>query len=365
MKIEAIDLFCGAGGLTRGLIDAGLKVVAGFDTDKHCKYAYETNNPGTKFHCRDVSTVTGAELNKLWSGKTARLLAGCAPCQPFSTAAHSSRDGDKMDPRYPLLQHFARLVRSCHPELVTMENVPSVRSHKPFVEFTDTLRQLGYDVWFRSVACVKFGVPQKRRRLVLLASRLGPVPRLEAPDDAEEKTVSEVLAGLPTLAAGERHPTDRIHIARNLSALNLTRIRHSKPGGTWQDWPQELRSECHTKASGSTYRSVYARMRGDQAAPTMTTQFFNFGTGRFGHPTEDRAITPREAAILQSFPHGYQFVDPDDEVTLARLGRMIGNAVPPKLGEAIGLAFKQHVEKAKHSRSAPSTKASSRAARAE
>ncbi len=343
MRIEAIDLFCGAGGLTRGLIDAGVKVVAGFDTDEHCKYAYEKNNSGAKFHCRDVATVTGPELKKLWSDKAVRLLAGCAPCQPFSSAAHSSRDGDKEDPRYPLLQHFARLVRSCRPELVTMENVPSVRSHAPFIEFTETLKKLGYDVWFRSVPCAKLGIPQQRRRLVLLASRIGKTPKLEFPLGAKEKTVAEVLSGLPALAAGERDQTDRIHMARSLTHLNLQRIRHSKPGGTWHDWPESLRSECHTRESGSTYRSVYARMRADQPAPTITTQFFNFGTGRFGHPTEDRAITPREAAILQSFPRDYQFVGPKDEVTFVRLGRMIGNAVPPRLGEVIGMAFIRHL----------------------
>jgi DNA (cytosine-5)-methyltransferase 1 len=347
MRIEAIDLFCGAGGLTRGLLDAGVKVVAGFDTDANCEHAYEKNNRGAKFHCRNVAGVTGAELNRLWSPGAIRMLAGCAPCQPFSTASHSKRVEGDPDPRYPLLEHFARLVRTCKPELVTMENVPSVRKYAPFLEFIQTLETLGYAIWFRSVPCVEFGVPQVRRRLVLTASRLGEAPVLSRINDSKVITVAEALAGLRKLDAGERDPRDPIHLARSLTPLNLCRIQHSKPGGTWQDWPAELRSACHTKSSGASFASVYARMRPDRPAPTMTTQFYNFGTGRFGHPTENRAITPREAAILQSFPRGYEFVAPGKAAHMAVLGRMIGNAVPPKLGEAIGKAFINHVDAAK------------------
>jgi DNA (cytosine-5)-methyltransferase 1 len=342
MSINAIDLFCGAGGLTRGLIDAGVRVLAGFDTDKHCQYAYEANNEGAKFHCRDVATVTGVELNRIWGKGGIRLLAGCAPCQPFSTASHSKRDTERPDPRYPLLEHFARLVRTCRPELVTMENVPSVQHHAPFIEFTTTLEELGYQVWYSSVACAEYGVPQSRRRLVLMASRLGEAPKLTRRKGAKKLTVADAIKGLPELAAGGRDAKDRIHFARNLSSINLRRIQHCKPGGTWKDWPEELRSACHIKETGSTYRSVYARMRADQPSPTITTQFYNFGTGRFGHPEQDRAISPREAALLQSFPKDYDFVRPKDDLHLSRLGRMIGNAVPPKLGEAIGSAFIEH-----------------------
>lgn len=344
MRIKAIDLFCGAGGLTRGLLDSGVDVLAGFDTDQHCKYAYESNNAGAAFHLRDVSSVTGAELARIWGKANIRLLAGCAPCQPFSPAAHSKRNEVKPDPRYPLLEHFARLVRTCKPELVTMENVPSVRRHTPFVEFTQALEELGYHVWYSSVPCAEFGVPQNRNRLVLMASRLGSAPRLSRPKNLKRVTVADAIGTLPELSAGERDDKDRIHFARSLTPLNVRRLKHSKPGGTWADWPKELLSTCHTKATGSTFRSVYGRMRADEPSPTMTTQFFNFGTGRFGHPYQDRTITPREAALLQSFPENYDFVSLDDPLYLNRLGRMIGNAVPPKLGQAIGNAFLEHVK---------------------
>lgn len=363
MKIEAIDLFCGAGGLTRGLLDAGIEVKAGFDVEESCKYAYEKNNEGAKFFGQDVGTVTSDQLNKIWSkGKnTIKLLAGCAPCQPFSSAANAVRLKDKTkeeeandgvsdstgpnDPRYYLLNEFTRLIRECEPHLVTMENVPKVRSHAPFLNFVSTLKYLGYKVWYQSVACDKLGVPQTRRRLVLLASRMGEVPtQLVQPEPySEGKDVGEVLSKLNPLKAGEADPADKIHFARNLSPINLQRIRASTPGGTWRDWPEELRSPCHVKDTGASFSAVYARMREDQASPTMTTQFYNFGAGRFGHPTQDRALTPREAALLQSFPKTYDFVGDQREIFMDKLGRMIGNAVPPKLGEAIGATFIKHV----------------------
>lgn len=364
MKIEAIDLFCGAGGLTRGLLDSGVKVKAGFDMEESCKYAYELNNKGARFFKKDVGKLTGIELNQLWSPNSIRLLAGCAPCQPFSSAANSFRAGaapspldtehsqeEKIgaDPRYNLLDEFTRLIKECLPHLVTMENVPKVREHPPFQKFVRTLSNLGYDVWYENVRCTDLGIPQTRRRLVLLASRLGKLPSsLEQPTSTTaSSTVGEALAMLIPLAAGEADPNDRMHFARKLSPINLKRIRASKPGGTWRDWPNELRAPCHMRESGATFSSVYARMSADKAAPTMTTQFFNFGAGRFGHPIQDRALTPREAAILQSFPPKYEFVPSGGEVYMQQLGKMIGNAVPPKLGEAIGRTFIRHIHESR------------------
>ena len=303
-KIEAIDLFCGAGGLTRGLIDAGLTVKAGFDIDDACRFAYEENNAGASFYARDVTTITGSDLDALWTPGTIRLLAGCAPCQPFSPAANAVRLSDPgiQADSYDLLDHFGRLVFSCRPELVTMENVPRVLKHAPFDRFVKRLRDCKYHVWFNSVDCQKVGVPQRRRRLVLLASRLGEVGALTTPQSLRPPTVAEVIGRLPKLAAGERDANDLIHFARALAPINLSRIKASRPGGTWRDWPVSLRSACHTREAGQSYANVYARMDGTKTSPTITTQFYNFGTGRFGHPTQDRGLTPREAALLQSFP---------------------------------------------------------------
>ena len=162
--------------------------------------------------------------------------------------------------------------------------------------------------------------------------------------NVKHKKVVDVIGKLPTLKAGEVDPNDPLHQSSSLSPLNLRRIRHSKPGGTWRDWPEELVAECHKKDSGKTYSGVYARMQWDKPAPTMTTQYFGFGNGRFGHPEQDRAISLREGAIFQGFPKDYKFVPPGAPVKKKELGRMIGNAVPVTLGEAIGRSLLRHVE---------------------
>ena len=325
MKIEAVDLFCGVGGLTCGLRQAGIAVLAGYDIDPACTYPYEENNKAS-FQLKSVSEVTGEEIAKWYSPGAIRLLAGCAPCQPFSTLANT-RD-EKDEAKWGLLGEFARLVRELKPELVTMENVPRVTNHAPYRQFLETLRELEYEVDAKRVRCADYGIPQERRRFVLVASRMGPI-KLRKPAEGEYRTVRDAIQHLPPLAAGETDRNDRLHKARSLTPINLERIRASKPGGTWEDWPQELRAPCHRAATGASFRSVYARMTWDRPAPTMTTQCFNFGTGRFGHPEQDRAISLREAAILQSFPDDYRFSRPGDKVFFSSVGRMVGNAVPP------------------------------------
>lgn len=340
-KIEAVDLFCGVGGLTRGLEDAGIKVLAGFDIDEACAYPYEANS-SAKFIKKSVATLTGGDIKRLFSKGATRLLAGCAPCQPFSTLANSAstRDEDK----WGLLEQFARLVAEVKPELVTMENVPRVMNHEPYRIFVSTLKSLGYFVDPRRVRCADYGIPQERRRFVLVASRLGNI-QLQSPIHSKKLTVRDAIGNLSVLAAGEVDDNDPMHKARRLSPINLERIRASHPGGTWHDWPEDLRSPCHRTEQGASYKSVYARMEWDKPAPTITTQSFNFGTGRFGHPEQDRAITLREAAILQSFPRDYKFVPPGREVHFASVGRMIGNAVPPRLGTLVGNTLIEHLEK--------------------
>lgn len=337
-KIEAVDLYCGVGGLTCGLASAGIAVKAGYDIDPACKYPYEANNKAAFVH-KSVAELTGTELATHWSPGAIRLLAGCAPCQPFSTLANSTGTRDAQ--KWGLLGEFARLIRETRPELVTMENVPRVTNHSPYLEFMKALHDEGYMVDARRVRCADYGIPQERRRFVLVASRLGSV-KLPA-STAEPMTVSDAIGALRQLSAGEVDPCDPLHKARSLTPLNLARIRASKPGGTWEDWPIGLRAPCHCTKSGASYKSVYARMRWDAPAPTITTQCFNFGTGRFGHPEQDRAITLREAAILQSFPGSYKFVPDGKQVHFATVGRMIGNAVPPRLGELVGRTFIDHV----------------------
>jgi DNA (cytosine-5)-methyltransferase 1 len=225
---------------------------------------------------------------------------------------------------------------------VTMENVPQVERHPVFKEFLTNLA--GYEVTWKVVECSLAGVPQTRKRLVLLASRHGPI-NLRIPRLKSMKTVRDAIGGLPPLRAGEADPRDALHVACRLSDLNLRRIKASTPGGTWRDWKPSLRATCHRKHTGDTYPSVYGRMEWDKPAPTITTQCFGYGTGRFGHPEQHRAITLREAAMLQTFPRNYAFVPKGGPVKFSQLGKLIGNAVPVRLGEIIAKSFVDHAAK--------------------
>lgn len=338
--IEAVDLFCGAGGLTRGLEDAGVCVRAGFDIDPACQYPYDSNNSAT-FVLQSVADLKADDINAWFTPGAVRLLAGCAPCQPFSTMANNATTRDEN--KWGLLGEFARLVREVQPELVTMENVPRVTNHEPYQGFVAVLQELGYQVDARRLRCADLGIPQERRRFVLVASRLPGDIRLDI-EKAKPVSVRDAIGRLPKLQAGEADASDPMHKARSLTPLNLQRMRASSPGGTWHDWPDDLISACHKTVSGASYKSVYARMSWDKPAPTITTQCYNFGTGRFGHPEQDRAITLREAAILQSFPDNYQFVPEGQPVQFSSVGRMIGNAVPPKLGYTVGKLLIKHLE---------------------
>jgi DNA (cytosine-5)-methyltransferase 1 len=336
--INAVDLFCGVGGLTHGLERGGINVVAGVDNDPACAFAYEKNN-SARFLERDVAQITAEEIAALYPSDGLRLLAGCAPCQPFSTYSRSGR-GKKHENDWPLLLSFGRLVEALQPDFVTMENVPQVLDHAVFRGFLDSLK--GYTIRCSVVDCAAFGIPQTRKRVVLLASRHGSEGLELHPSLDELPTVRGTIGALPPIAAGEHHADDALHAASRLSPLNLERIRASRPGGTWRDWPAELQAACHKRSSGSTYPSVYGRMAWDHPAPTVTTQCFGYGNGRFGHPEQDRAITLREAAMLQTFPENYEFLSPGAKVRFSHLGRLIGNAVPVRLGEVIAAALHLH-----------------------
>jgi DNA (cytosine-5)-methyltransferase 1 len=270
------------------------------------------------------------------------VLAGCAPCQPFSTYAQRY-ELDAKDGKWGLLYEFARLAEGSQPHIITMENVPTVAKHKVFHDFVDVLKRLGYYVWFDVVDSSRYGVPQMRRRMVLLASKYGDI-QIIAPTREKPKTVKQAIGKLRHLQAGESAPRDKLHVAATLSEKNLKRIKVSKPGGTWRDWPKNLVAECHRIETGRTYPGVYGRMEWDKPAPTMTTQCYGFGNGRFGHPVQNRAISLREAAILQSFPRDYAFIPQDGEVFFKVLGRLIGNAVPVDLGRAIGRSIIKHLK---------------------
>ena len=343
LKPAAVDLFCGAGGLSYGMQQAGIEIIAGIDTDPACLHPFETNIKA-KFYQEDVAELSVAFVESLFADNQIRVLAGCAPCQPYSSYTNGSAVREH---EWQLLSKFANIVEELCPEVVTMENVPRLERHSVFREFLAVLDEADYQYTYDMIRCAQYGVPQTRRRLVLLASKLGEIELLPPTHSKGDfSTVRQSIHHLTKINAGTESERDPLHKSSGLSQTNLDRIRSSKPGGTWRDWDDSLRAACHTRDSGRTYQSVYGRMRWDQPAPTITTQFHGFGNGRFGHPTQDRAISLREGALLQTFPENYSFVPDGDTVHIAPVARLIGNAVPVKLGEAIGHSILAHVEEA-------------------
>ena len=339
---SVVDLFCGAGALSHGFLLEGFKIACGYDLDEACRYPFEENNK-SKFLRREVTEVAASEIAARFTPGLPSVLVGCAPCQPYSRYSRG-----RSDPKWLLLAEFARLAVAVEPDMVTMENVPQLLRYgggKLYQEFESTLRQAGYKVRRKVVACPDFGVPQSRSRLVVICSRHGP-PQLPEPTHAPDNytTVGDTISDLPPLEAGCMDATDPLHYASIMAPLNRQRIRASRPGGTWRDWPPELVAKCHQKSTGKQYYAVYGRMRWEQQAPTITTKFIGFGNGRFGHPEQDRALSLREGALLQTFPSDYAFLRPGDRVYITRVGRMIGNAVPVRLARAVARAIKQHLE---------------------
>jgi DNA (cytosine-5)-methyltransferase 1 len=343
LLVVAVDLFCGVGGLTYGLNKSGIKVVAGIDINERCKFAFEKNNGGL-FINKSIKDISSKEILKLYPPKSLKVLVGCAPCQPFSKHTQKEKDRETKDD-WGLLYHFFKLIKEVEPIVVSMENVPQITKHKVFSDFVEGLTSIKYSVDWQNVYCPDYGIPQNRKRLVLLASKIGEI-KLIAPTHRPEnyKTVKMAIGNLEPIEAGTSSKKDSLHKSAALSKVNLKRIKESVPGGSWRDWNEDLRADCHRKETGNTYVSVYARMEWDKPAPTITTQFFSFGTGRFGHPEQDRALSIREGAILQTFPSEYEFIPTTSPVGFKKLGKYIGNAVPVRLGEIIGKSIIRHLE---------------------
>ena len=338
-RVAAIDLFCGAGGLSHGFLLEGINVVAGIDNDDACRYAFEKNNKAT-FLKRDIRDVEPEELVRLFPDGHLRILAGCAPCQPFSTYTQGRRD--KRDQKWGLLYEFGRLVEKFRPEIVTMENVKQLSRYEIYSDFLHLLEVCEYHVTDYVVDCTKYGIPQTRHRLVLFASKFSPIALKPPINGLPLKTVRDAIGHLEPIEAGGISKVDQLHCSQNLSEINLKRIRASKPGGTWRDWENGLIVNCHQKTEGQTYPSVYGRMEWDKPSPTITTNCFNYGSGRFGHPEQDRAISLREAALLQTFPDYYDFFRSDLQVSFKKAGMLIGNAVPVELGRLIARSIVYH-----------------------
>ncbi|MCY3932083.1 MAG: DNA cytosine methyltransferase [Acidobacteria bacterium] len=335
--MKAIDLFCGAGGLTCGLRQAGWDVAAGIDVDTCVGETYRRNNLGSRFVPADIRSVRGQDILSLVGRTPPRelLLAGCAPCQPFSK--QNRYRGAQKGGEATLLREFARLVREVKPGVVLMENVPGVAAvpgFSSFRRFLRTLRECGYEYSASVLNASDFGVPQHRKRLVVLALRHGDV-ELAAPTRLTDQatTVRRTIAQFPAIEAGESHPSLPNHEASPLSSKNLERIRATPPdGGARKTWPPHLNLDCHNRA-GTGFNDVYGRMWWDRTAPTLTGKCNSLSNGRFGHPEQHRAISLREAAALQTFADDYDF-----DGFRSHIAKWIGNAVPVSFAKELGTA---------------------------
>jgi DNA (cytosine-5)-methyltransferase 1 len=341
-SIKVFDFFSGCGGTSAGLRRAGMDIVFALDIDPDAGRTFKLNFPDTVFSQSDVTKFETRTIRTLVEEARSQgapiLFSGCAPCQPFSKQnAHQ----DQGDTRIPLLSHFARFVKAYKPDFVLVENVPGIQrvsyDSGPLPKFLRTLNRHGYHVAAGTLDCRDYGVPQKRKRFVLLASRVGPisVPVKSHGVGASVpsfSTVREWIGSLPPIAAGEESKVVSNHRASGLSKRNLARINATPVGGGRADWPEKLVLPCHASHTG--HSDVYGRMRWDQPASALTTRCISLSNGRFGHPTQARAISVREAARLQTFDDDFTFLG-----SLNSMARQVGNAVPVILAKQLGSAF--------------------------
>jgi DNA (cytosine-5)-methyltransferase 1 len=341
--IRVADFFCGCGGTSAGLRAAGMCIVFGLDNDSEASATYRLNFPEAIFIEQNIASVTTNEMvDAIGTGDGPLLISACAPCQPYSTFASAKRE----DPRRRLLLKLIPILKRLNPEFVLVENVPGLRSQSApagtFNRFKKTLDLLGYNVASGIVDCQNYGIPQRRRRLLIMASRLGPIS-LPVPSHGRGSellpisTVAQWIGDLPPVNAGQKHPDIPNHLASGLTELNLRRLRATPEGGGRADWPEDLQLTCHIDHRG--HSDVYGRMRFDMPAPALTTKCTSISNGRFGHPTQDRPITVREAASLQTFPRDFRFVGGIKSAT-----RQVGNAVPVLLAQRVGDVFVEHLK---------------------
>lgn len=346
-QIQVFDFFSGCGGTSAGLRRAGMRIVFAVDNDPDAAATFRRNFSEATFLERDLFKVKTKRIDSLVRDAKERgplLFSACAPCQPFSRQNRTERDLARHRPR--LLLQFLRFVRRYRPEMIFVENVPGLQdpdeTREPFGTFVRTLRRLGYQVTYANVDCRRYGIPQRRLRLVLTGATAGsvdfPAPTHGTGTRRSFTTVRESIGDLPPLAAGEEHPRIRNHRAMALSGLNMQRIRATPMGGDRRNWPKELVLKCHRR-KGAGYVDVYGRMHWDAPATGLTTRCISLSNGRFGHPEQDRAISVREAACLQTFPRSFVF-----EGNIEAMARQIGNAVPALLARRFGEQFVRHAD---------------------
>lgn len=325
MRLKAIDLFAGAGGLSLGLRQAGFDVVAAAEIDELAVRTYSANHQGTVIYKGDVSCLTASRLLRELGIKRGELdlLAGCPPCQGFSSLRTNNGGRRIRDSRNDLVLQFLRFVRVLRPKAVMLENVPALMTNWRLKLVRRSLESLGYQIDCRIVNAADYGVPQRRRRMILVATRNGRSPAIVEPRWSR-RTVSDAIRRLPK-PGRSGDPLHDLGEARSAAVIDLIR-NIPRDGGSLRDAPARFQLPCHRRTNG--FFDVYGRMAWNDVAPTITSGCHNPSKGRFLHPTANRTITLREAAILQTFPSKYRF-------SLAggkeRAALLIGNALPPRL----------------------------------
>jgi len=340
-KYKAIDLFCGAGGLTLGLINAGFNVISGVENSEPAISTYKSNYSDHKLYAEDIRELEPEKMMDdlgLSVGEL-DLLAGCPPCQGFSTHRTRNKVASVSDVRNDLVFEFMKFVRAMLPKTIMMENVPGLAKDKRIDTVLEELKKLGYQIDENTVQvkdASEYGVPQRRRRMILLASRTGFIKPAKKVD--KKVTVRDVIHGLASVGKSG----DALH---DLKAKRTKRIEEMiklvpKDGGSRTQLPIEYWLKCHLK-SPKSYTDVYGRMAWDTVSPTITGGCHQPSKGRFLHPDENRAISLREAALLQTFPKDYQFSMKKGKDAVAL---MIGNALPPEFIKRHAVMVRSHLE---------------------
>lgn len=336
-KVKVYDFFSGCGGTSCGLEQAGFEISMALDIDTKALETFSLNFPDAAVVSGDICSMSPEDIaSYIGTRDDLVLFSGCAPCQPFSKQ-NNQKSAD--DPRRNLLTKFGEFVEYWLPDFLLIENVPGLQKANtsgPFGAFLELLTRSGYSYDYKVVPAAGYGVPQKRERLVLVASLISEIsvpPLTHGPDlSVEYATVREWMSDLSPLEAGEIDPEDPDHQAANLSELNLKRIQSTPEGGSRDSWPQELWLDCHKSHKGHT--DVYGRLAWDKPASGLTTRCISLSNGRFGHPEEDRALSVREAACLQTFPRDYKFSG-----SLGDKAKQVGNAVPPLMATKLAKSF--------------------------
>jgi DNA (cytosine-5)-methyltransferase 1 len=329
--LTAIDLYSGSGAVTEGLKRIGFDVLAAVDSDSVSCKTYRANHEGVLLYEQDIQQLSPVEVRAdLSHNGGIDLLVVCAPCQPFST--HNKKRFQD-DPRASLVLQSLKFIAEFQPTLVFFENVPGIAANGPIDQLRCDLGKLGYKLGEpRVVNAADCGVAQRRERCIMVAAKEhGRIDLFYSSIQKHEpKSVADLIRHLPTLSSGERDATDPLHFSRQHHPITLERLKHiPKNGGSRSSLPLRLQLECHKGRDGD-FPDVYGRMKWDDVAPTLTTGCTDLTKGRYAHPRDDRAITLREAALLQSFPPDYKFCGNSGQIA-----RQIGNAVPVEMIKAL------------------------------